>query len=95
MDKIEIIEKIAKEKLVEQIIKNIAKKEDDLLNDCSQDIYVDLMAKDDELIENLYENKQLNYFITRMVINQIHSKNSTFYMRYKRFTQNMEGLKDE
>lgn len=92
MTKGEIINIIAKDRWVESIIKNIAGDADDLLNDLAQDIYVDLMLKDEEKVVKLYEAKQLKFFITRMVLNNIRSKNSPFWMQYKRFTNNMNEL---
>lgn len=94
MTKGEIINIIAKDRWVESIITNIAGDADDLLNDLAQDIYVDLMLKDEEKVVKLYEAKQLKFFITRMVLNNIHSKNSPFWMQYKRFTNNMNELGD-
>ena len=94
MTKIEVISIIAKEKMVETIVHNIAKKEDDLNNDLIQEIYLNLLEKNDDLIVNLYASNQIHFFITRMVLNQLHSTNSPFYMRFKRFTLNMEQLGD-
>lgn len=94
MTKNEIIGKIAKKRMVEDIVHNISKKDDDQLNDLSQEIYISLMEKDEEKIVKLYEDNQLRFFITRMVINNIHSKNSPFYCKYKKFTNNMEELGD-
>lgn len=92
MTKNEIINIIAKKRLVEDIVRNIAKKEDDQLNDLVQDIYVSLMEKDEEKIVKLYEDNQLRFFVTRMVINNIRSKNSPFWCNYKKFTNNMNEL---
>ena len=95
MTKGEIIETIAKQRMVEQIVSNIAKKEDDLNNDLVQDIYLNLLEKEETLIQQLFNTNQIRFFITRMTLNNLHSTNSPFYMKYKRFTLNMEELKDE
>ena len=92
MTKNEVVNIIAKERLVEQIVNNIAKSSDDLLNDLVQEIYLDLLQKDEDKIINLYETNQMRYFITRMVINNIHSTNSPYWCKYKRFTQNMNEI---
>lgn len=92
MNKNDVIEIIAKERMVEQIVSNIAKSADNLLQDLQQDIYVDLLTKDEDKIVKLYESGQLKYFITRMVINNIHSTNSPYWCKYKRFTQNMNEI---
>ena len=84
MDKQEIIQEISKQKIVEEIVYNIGSKDDEDLKDLIQDIYINLLEKEDNLIENLYSTNQLKYFIIRMVVNNIHSKNSTYYAKYKK-----------
>ena len=84
MDKQEIIQEISKQKIVEEIVYNIGSKDDEDLKDLIQDIYINLLEKEDSLIENLYSTNQLKYFIIRMVVNNIHSKNSPYYTKYKK-----------
>lgn len=84
--KTEIIEELAKEKTVETIINNITHSNNDILNDLAQDIYIDLLNKEDELIIELYNNNQIKFFITRMVMNNWFSQNSPFYMKYRKFS---------
>lgn len=80
-----VIKKIAESNLLSDIIKNVAKDSNDVdLADLEQDLYVELLEKDEDLIDYLYENNQLNYFLTRMVTNNIHSKTSRYYYRYKK-----------
>lgn len=84
MDKYKIIDEISKDKLVEEIVYNIGSKGDEDLKDLIQDIYINLLEKEDNLIETLYNTNQLKYFIIRMVVNNIHSKNSPYYTKYKK-----------
>ena len=84
MDKYKIIDEISKQKIVEEIVYNIGSKDDEDLKDLIQDIYINLLEKEDSLIENLYSTNQLKYFIIRMVVNNIHSKNSPYYTKYKK-----------
>ena len=84
MDKYKIIDEISKQKVVEEIVYNIGDKGDEDLKDLIQDIYINLLEKEDNLIENLYATNQLKYFIIRMVVNNIHSKNSPYYTKYKK-----------
>lgn len=80
-----IINNIAKDRMVETIVANVAKDTtDEDLTDLCQDIYLALMEKDEETIEELYANKQLNYYVTRMVINNIDSSTSRFFYNYKK-----------
>ena len=84
MDKYKIIDEISKQKIVEEIVYNIGSKDDEDLKDLIQDIYINLLEKEDSLIENLYSTNQLKYFIIRMVVNNIHSKNRPYYTKYKK-----------
>lgn len=88
MDKFSIIDEISKQKLVEDIVYNVGGKYDDDLKDLIQDIYISLLEKEDKLIESLYNSNQLKFFIVRMVTNNIHSKNSPYYSKYKKQINN-------
>lgn len=100
MTKNEIVSIIAKERMVETIVSNIAKSSDcdDTLKDLSQEIYLDLLSKDEEKIINLYETNQIRFFVVRMVTNNLFSKNSPFYQTFKKNTNatvNIDDLKDK
>ena len=98
MTKNEVVSIIAKEKVVEQIVSNIAKANSDILNDLSQNIYIDLLMKDDEKIVNLYETNQLRFFIVKMAKNNLFSKNSPFYKTFKKnanLTIDIDDIKDK
>lgn len=96
MDKETIITEIARQKLVEEIVHNIGGNTDDDLQDLIQDLYIDLMNKPDTLIQSLYNNKQFNFYITKMVLNNVRSKNSPFFSTYKKpiILKAPEGLLD-
>ena len=98
MTKNEIISIIAKERLVETAVTNIAKTNSDTLKDLSQEIYLDLLSKDEEKIVNLYETNQIRFFVVRMVTNNLFSKNSPYYQVFRKnanLTVNIDGLKDK
>ena len=100
MTKNEVISIIAKERMVEQICSNIAKSADcdDTLKDLSQEIYLDLLSKDEEKIVNLYETNQIRFFVVRMVTNNLFSKNSPFYQTFKKnanLTVDIDNFKDK
>lgn len=80
-----IIEILAKQHIVEDIVKNVAKdSRDEDLPDLCQDIYMTLMEKDEDWLIGIYERGQINYFITRLVMNNINSVTSRFYYLYKK-----------
>lgn len=79
-----IIEQIAKDKLIDQIISNVAKDaKDEDLKDLKQDIYLILMEKDEDFLEGIYERGQMPYYLSRIITNNINSKTSRFYYLYK------------
>lgn len=85
MNKSDIIQLIAQEQMVETLTQNIAKKElDDDLRDLCQDIYIALMEKPESLLKDLYTHHHLRFYISRMLLNNINSKNSPFYYNYKK-----------
>lgn len=94
VDKQSIINIIANEKWVEGVIRNIAGEIDDTLNDLAQDIYVDLLSKDEDKIVRMYNDNQLKFFVTRMVMNNIRSKNSPYYMTYKKNKNKEDNIDD-
>lgn len=87
----EIIEEIARNKTIEGIISNLVAVEDDE-KDLIQDLYLDLLQKDEELITHLYETNELKFFITRACINQIRSKNSPYFYKYKKRNLNKVNI---
>lgn len=93
--KYEIIEELALNKTIEEIIHNIAQTKDDTLNDLAQMLYEDLLMKDEDKIVRLYESEQLQYFLTRMVLNSINSKTSRYYYAYKKYNNNAQQLEYE
>lgn len=98
MTKNEVISVIAKEKMVETAIANIAKTNSDVLNDLSQEIYLDLLEKDEQKIVKLYETNQIRFFVVRMILNNLFSKNSPFYQTFKKnanLTVDIDNLKDK
>lgn len=86
LDKYGIIEILAKEKNVEKFIQNTAKTSAPELDDLAQDIYLILLDMEEEKLIQLYDNKQLDYWIARIILNQYFSSTSPFYTKYKKFS---------
>ena len=94
--KYDIITELAENKTIEEIIGNIAQNpQEDTLRDLSQILYEDLLMKDSSKIVKMYEEDQLNYFITRMVLNSIKSKTSRYYYLFSKFNKNTQELNIE
>lgn len=87
-----IVEMLAREKRVEKFIKNAAKTTAPELDDLAQDIYLILLEMDEEKLVELYENKQLNYWIARIILNQYFSNTSPFFTKYRKFSHLSEQI---
>ena len=82
----EIIDQLAREKRVETMLANIAKKPvTGILEDLCQMVYLILLEYDGAKIEDLWENGQINFFIARILLNQYRSTNSPFYKLFRKY----------
>lgn len=79
-----MIDKICNDGIVESIIKNLGVSPK-YVDDLTQEIYLILLEYDREKIIEMYNNKQLNFFLTRIIKNQINSVTSPFYRKYRKF----------
>lgn len=92
----EIINQLAKDRIIETIITNVAKKQYDQTDqDLAQDLYQSLLEKDPEFVETLFNNDELQFFITRMVIRNVQSKTSPYYYTYKISQRRINPIDDE
>lgn len=89
----DVVNELARKKLVESIIKKINRAEQPRnLQDLAQDIYLQLLTKNTDKIIELYQNKQLKFYITRIVLNNICSNTSPYYTKYKKNIDNIDDL---
>lgn len=91
--KYDIINELANKKTIEEIINNIAQNpSEDTLKDLSQMLYEDLLLKDADKIVRMYDEEQLQFFLTRMVLNSVKSKTSRYYYLFKKYNNNVQEL---
>lgn len=91
--KYDIINELAENKTIEEIINNIAQNPcEDTLRDLSQMLYEDLLLKDADKIVRMYDEEQLQFFLTRMVLNSVKSKTSRYYYLFKKYNNNVQEL---
>lgn len=99
MTKQDIIDQLAKEGKVEELVKNITKgSKRPEIDDLTQNIYEILLNYDEDKIVQMYEKKQLIFFITRIITNQYNSSNSPFHYTYRKYYADFEdiaNIKDE
>lgn len=58
-----------------------------LKEEIAQELWLWLLTYDIEKLSDAYENKHLNALITRFLQNQLFSKNSEFFYRYRRVSE--------
>ena len=93
MDKMEILDKLARERRVETMVENIAKQPLNAdLKDLSQMVYVILLEYDENKLVDLWENGQMNFFIARIILNQYRSANSPYYKLIRKYARKAEDI---
>ena len=92
MTKEEVVEEIARSKLIQECILIVTggvwRFEFD---DLAQDVLIELL--DQEKIVDLYKKGELKYYIVRVIRNNLQSCTSRFYYRYRRFSLLNQGDK--
>lgn len=90
MSFIEIITEIYNNGVIKEIIENMRVSSLDA-DDLEQEIYLILLDYDKDKIIELYEKKQLKYFIVGIIQRQYNSKTSPFYKKYKKYYSLVDG----
>lgn len=93
----QIINEIANNGLVEEIIQGVSYSKfenTENLKDLTQDIYLQLLQMDTAKINELYFKKQLRFWVTRIITNNIHSKTSPYYYQYKKEQRQSVNIND-
>lgn len=78
MTRQEIVDQLAREGRVEEIIRNVAhtSRLAPDLQDLAQMVYLAVLTYDEDEIVDLWENDEIGFFLTRIVISQYHSRDS-------------------
>ena len=85
MSRAEIVDELAKGRVVEEILGKVAKcPVEGELCDLVQEVYLTLLQYDEEKVRQMYERGELRWFVTRIVTNQYASATSPFYYLFKR-----------
>lgn len=85
-----ILDEIERENIVRDICMNINVSPNDI-DDLVQEVYVILLEYKPEKIIELWQNKQLKFFIVGIIKRQYHSKTSPFYKKYKKYYTIVDG----
>lgn len=79
-----IIAEICEKGIIREIIDNMRVSSIDA-DDLEQEVYMILLEYDKDKIVEMYEKKQLKYFIIGIIQRQYNSKTSPFYKKYKKY----------
>lgn len=79
--------------LVEDIARNI-KVTPDYYDDFVQETYVTLLEYDNTKLNEIFDKKQIKYFVVRIMLNNWNSTTSPFYCKYKRPLSHLDGNAD-
>lgn len=85
-----IIGDLEREGTVREICENMRVNKNDI-DDFVQEIYMILLEYNKDKIIELYNKKQLRYFIVGIVSRQYNSNTSPFYKKYKKYYQYIDG----
>lgn len=91
MDNRQIVDKLVKAHILDDIVKHITNdSRDEDLNDLKQDILLSLLQ--DSKLPGIYERHQLRYYLSRIVLNNVASSTSPYYRIYKRPRKLNDGI---
>ena len=85
-----IVEEIFNSNLLSTLFKNMCVRGNDF-EDLEQEILLILLEYDDDKIIEMYNNKQLKWFIIKLIKNQYFSVNSPYYKKYKKYYKLIDG----
>lgn len=78
-----MVNKIISSGVVEEIVDNL-NVPDTYKEDLIQEIYLILLEYDQDKLNNIPE-KEIKYFVSRIIINNWNSKTSPFYTKYRKY----------
>lgn len=92
----EIAEWLAGHGVVESMVRNITGRPlDTELMDLVQMVYQIVLEYDGDVIESLWESRQLRFFLARIIMNQYRSRTSPFYRELVRFREMSLPLRED
>lgn len=85
------IEYLARNRVVEEMIDKM-NINSGYNNDLAQEVYLILLEYDADKINELIQKKQINFFISRIIMNQVFSSTSDFYRKYVKYDLNKRDI---
>lgn len=91
--KYDIIAEMATNRQVEAMVQNIAHQSLSAdLKDLCQMVYLALLEYEEDKIVDLWQKKQMPYFIARIILNQYRSSNSPFHSLFRKYQERCEDI---
>lgn len=97
MTKAAIIDTLARERRIERLVSNCARRSvlTQPMRDLAQDTYITLLKYPEPLITDLWDKGQINFFLVRIILNNLQGSRSQYYKRYIRFQRRSVPLEYE
>lgn len=76
--------------VIDELLKNMGVKENDA-DDLKQELAIILLEYNQDKLKEMYEKKQIKFFLVRVIQFQYFSKTSPFYKKYKKYYQFLDG----
>lgn len=93
MDKQQLYEAIITSKIVEKMVKKV-ERNSSYVDDVINDIYIVLLEMNPDTLIKLYKKNEINYYISRIVTNQL-SKNGQLNKKYKKWETKRLSINEE
>ena len=93
MNKQQLYEAIISSKIVEKMVHKV-ERNSSYVNDVINDIYIVLLEMDPDTLIELYNKNEINYYISRIVTNQL-SKNGQLNKKYKKWECKRLSINEE
>lgn len=93
MDKQQLYEAIITSKIVEKMVHKV-ERNNSYVNDVINDIYIVILEMDPDTLIELYNKNEINYYISRIVTNQV-SKNGQLNKKYKKWENKRLSINEE
>ena len=94
INKSSVINILARNKVIERLVKQY-NFSSPYCKDLCQDLYIELLNKEDKLIVGLYERNEIEYYIRKMISNNVNSSTSPFYKNYEKFRKTTDEIQNE
>lgn len=93
MDKQQLYDAIITSKIVEKMVHKV-ERNSSYVDDVINDIYIVILEMDPDTLIELYNKNEINYYISRIVTNQV-SKNGQLNKKYKKWENKRLSINEE